>query len=39
MVSGLVKAADPIGAIFYGHSGDGTDLRMEGWPKIDHVVA
>ena len=39
MVSGLVKTVDLFGAIFYRHSRDGTEPRMEGWIEIDHVVA
>ena len=37
--SGLVKMADLVGANFCGHSKDGTKPGMEGWAKIDHVVA
>ena len=39
MGSGLVKMVDPVGAIFYSQSRDGTGPRMEGWAKISYVVA
>ena len=38
MCSGLVKTTDLVGANFYGHSRDNTELGMEGWAEIDHVV-
>ena len=34
-----MKMADSVRAIFCGHSKDGTEPGMEGWAKIDHVVA
>ena len=39
MGSRLVKMADAVGAIFYGHSRDNTKPGMEGWAEIDPVVA
>ena len=39
MGSGLVKMADLVGAIFYGHSRDDTLPRMEGLAEIGCVVA
>ena len=36
---GLVKMADLVGAIFYGHSRDDTEPGMEGWVEIDCIVA
>ena len=35
----LMKMADSVRAIFYGHSRDGTKPGMEGREKIDNVVA
>ena len=37
--NGLVKTADVVRAIFCGHSRDGTEPEMEGWAKIDLLVA
>ena len=31
--------ADPFGAIFCGHSRDGTEPETEGWIEIVHIVA
>ena len=39
MRNGLVKMADPVRAIFCGHSRDGMEPEMEGWAKIDLLVA
>ena len=39
MVSGLVKMVDLVGAIFYGHTRDGIEPRMEEWAEIDRIVA
>ena len=39
MGSRLVKMVDLVGAIFYSHSRDDTELRMEEWLEIDHIVA
>ena len=38
MGSRLVKMLDPVGAIFYGHTRDGIEPRMEEWVEIDHIV-
>ena len=35
----LMKMVDPVRAIFCGHSRVGTAPRMEGWAKIDLLVA
>ena len=35
----LMKIADPVRAIFYVHSRDGMEPRMEGWAEIDYIVA
>ena len=39
MRNGLMKTVDLVRAIFYGHSRDGTEPGMEGWAKIDLLVA
>ena len=38
MINGLMKMANLVGAIFYSHSRDGTELRMEEWVEIDRIV-
>ena len=39
MAIGLVKMADPVGAIFYGHSRDITEPGMKGCVEIECIIA